>query len=61
MDEKKNLILVKGENKTWQIERCRYELQDQRYQVTFANGKTYPKSELQIEKTCLDKNTPGTN
>ena len=22
MDEKRNLILIKGENKTWQIERC---------------------------------------
>lgn len=42
MDEKRNLILIKGENKTWQIERCRYDPLDQRYQVTFTNGKTYP-------------------
>lgn len=42
MDEKRNLILIKGENKTWQIERCRYDPLDQRYHVTFTNGKTYP-------------------
>lgn len=42
MDEKRNLILIKGENKTWQIERCYYDPKDQRYHVTFNNGKTYP-------------------
>lgn len=42
MDEKRNLILIKGENKTWQIERCYYDPADQRYHVTFTNGKTYP-------------------
>ncbi len=42
MDEKRNLILLKGENKTWQIERCRYNPQTQRYDVTFTNGKTFP-------------------
>ena len=42
MDEKRNLILIKGENKTWQIECCRYDQQDQRYHVTFTNGRTYP-------------------
>lgn len=42
MDEKRNLILIKGENKTWQIEQCYYDPKDQRYHVTFNNGKTYP-------------------
>ncbi len=42
MDERKNLILIKGENKTRQIERCYYDSQVQRYQVTFTGGKTYP-------------------
>ena len=42
MDEKRNLILIKGENKTGQIERCYYDPADQRYHVTFTNGKTYP-------------------
>ncbi len=42
MDEKRHLILIKGENKTWQIERCRYDSTDHRYHVTFDNGKTYP-------------------
>jgi len=42
MDEKRNLILIKGENKTWQIERCCYDPQDQRYHVTFTNGRSYP-------------------
>ena len=41
MDEKRNLILIKGENKTWQIKRCYYDPQSQRYQVTFDNNKTY--------------------
>ncbi len=41
MDEKRNLILLKGENKTWQIERCRYNPQTQRYDVTFTSGKTF--------------------
>ena len=42
MDEKRNLILIKGENKTRQIKRCYYDSQDQRYRVTFDNDKTYP-------------------
>lgn len=42
MDERKYLILIKGENKTRQIERCYYDSQAQRYQVTFTGGKTYP-------------------
>ena len=41
MDERRNLILIKGENKTWQIERCYYEPSDQHYHVTFNSGKTY--------------------
>ena len=41
MDERRNLILIKGENKTWQIKRCYYDPQSQRYQVTFDNSKTY--------------------
>ena len=41
MDERRNLILIKGENKTWQIKRCYYDPQSQRYQVTFDNNKTY--------------------
>lgn len=49
MDEKRNLILIKGENKTWQIERCRYDPQDQRYHVTFTNGKTYPYASSSIK------------
>lgn len=42
MDEKRNLILLKGENKTQQIERCRYNPQTRRYEVTFRGGKTFP-------------------
>ena len=42
MDERRNLILIKGENKTWQIERCHYDPSEQKYHVTFDNGKTYP-------------------
>ena len=42
MDERNNLILIKGENKTWQIQKCIYNRQTQRYDVTYDNGKTYP-------------------
>lgn len=42
MDERKNLILIKGENKTRQITWCHYDSQSQRYKVTFSDGKTYP-------------------
>lgn len=42
MDERKNLILIKGENKTWQIQKCIYNKQTQRYDITFDTGKTYP-------------------
>lgn len=42
MDEMKNLILIKGENKTRQIKWCYYDSQSQRYKVTFTDGKTYP-------------------
>lgn len=49
MDEKRHLILVKGENKTWQIERCHYESADRRYHVTFNNGKTYRYSYLSVQ------------
>lgn len=49
MDEKRNLILIKGENKTWQIKRCQYDPNDQRYHVTFDNGKTYPYAYSSVE------------
>ena len=39
MDEKRNLILIKGENKTWQIERCHYNPKDQHYHVKFNNNE----------------------
>ena len=43
MDERRNLILIKGENKTWQIERCYYDPKDQRYHVKFTNNeRIYP-------------------
>ena len=40
MDERRNLILIRGENKTWQIERCYYDPKDQRYHVKFSNNET---------------------
>ena len=49
MDERRNLILIKGENKTWQIQRCYYEPKDQRYHVTFDNGKSYPYAYSSVE------------
>ena len=49
MDERRNLILIKGENKTWQIQRCYYDPKDQRYHVTFDNGKSYPYAYSSVE------------
>ena len=40
MDERRNLIFIKGENKTWQIEWCHYDPKDQRYHVKFSNNET---------------------
>lgn len=49
MDETRNLILIKGENKTWQIKHCCYDPQEQRYHVTFTNGRTYPYSYSSVQ------------
>lgn len=49
MNERRNLILIKGENKTWKVERCYYDPQDRRYHVTFDNGKTYPYAYNSVE------------
>lgn len=40
MDERRNLILIRGENKTWQIERCYYDPKDHQYHVKFSNNET---------------------
>lgn len=42
MDERKYLILIHGENKTKEIQNCKYNPQTQRFDVTFRTGKTYP-------------------
>lgn len=39
MDERRHLILIKGENRTWQIERCHYDQNNQRYHVKFTNNE----------------------
>lgn len=49
MDQKRNLILIKGENKTQQVSECHYDPQDQRYHVTYTNGKTYPYAYNSVE------------
>lgn len=41
MDERKHLILLHGENKTKEIQMCRYNPRIQRYEVRFNSGKTY--------------------
>lgn len=41
MDERRNLILIKGENKTREVNYCRYDPQTQRYDVRFNTEKTY--------------------
>ena len=42
MDERKYLVLIHGENKTKEIQNCKYNPQTQRFDVTFRTGKTYP-------------------
>ncbi len=41
MDERKHLIIVKNENKTRDIQSCRYNSQTRHWDVTFTSGKTY--------------------
>ncbi len=41
MDQRKNLILLKGEDRTRDIQFCQYNPQTQKYDVTFVGGKTY--------------------
>lgn len=41
MDQQKNLIFLKGEDKTRDIQFCQYNAQTQKYDVTFVGGKTY--------------------
>ncbi len=42
MDERKHLIVVKGENQTRDIKFCRYNSQTKRYDITYNTGKTFP-------------------
>lgn len=41
MDERTHLILIRGENKTKEIQYCSYNPQTKSYDVTFTGGKTY--------------------
>lgn len=41
MDERKHLILIHEENRTKDIQSCRYNSQTHRYDITFFNGGTY--------------------
>ncbi len=41
MDQQRNLIFLKGEDKTGDISFCRYNPQTRAYDVTFNNGRTY--------------------
>lgn len=49
MDERRNLILIKGENKTWQVERCSYISKTRQCFVTYTNGKTYPYADSSVK------------
>lgn len=50
MDERRNLIFLKGENKTREIAQCYYDPKDQHYHVKFDNyGKTYPYSYSSVQ------------
>ncbi|MBQ6876248.1 MAG: AAA family ATPase, partial [Lachnospiraceae bacterium] len=49
MDERKNLIFIKGENKTWQIRKCSYNKQTQRYDITFNSGESYPYGHTSVQ------------
>ncbi len=50
MDERKNLILIKGENRTWELASCRYDPAAQRYAVVYNNNsKVYHYSYSSIQ------------
>lgn len=41
MDQKKNLLLVHGKDRTGDIRFCRYNSQTKQYDITFSSGETY--------------------
>lgn len=42
MNAKENMIIIKNEIKTNQVERCQYNPSTEKMQVKFSNGKRYP-------------------
>lgn len=49
MNQKENLIIVKGQEKTTDIRSCRYNPETRKYDVTFQSGKTYEYNYSSIE------------
>lgn len=49
MNQRKYLILLKGEDKTRDIQFCQYNSQTQKYDVTFSDGKVYHYAYYNIE------------
>ena len=49
MDRSKHLILIKGEDKTGNIEFCKYNPSTHKYDVKFAGGRAYQYGYLSVE------------
>ncbi len=41
MDQRRNLILLKGEDKTYKIQFCKYNSEIRKYEVSFGGGRVY--------------------
>lgn len=52
MNPEKNLILIKNEIKTTEVERIRYNAETQKYNVRFSNGRTYAYRYDNVERIC---------
>lgn len=50
MDTRNNMILIKGEIKTSEIESCQYNKETRKWDVRFDRGKTYSYAYDNVEK-----------
>ena len=49
MDQKQNLILLKGEDRTAQIQSCQFDSRTGKYAVSFGNGRIYRYNQSSVE------------
>ena len=49
MDQKKNLILLKGEDKTLKVQSCHYNSKTEKYEVSFGGDRIYTYNQDSVE------------